>query len=352
MRITTVEAIYPDYQHVAPSWRTDLWQIVVRIETDRGHTGYGYGGGGLASLQIINGHFRELLTGRSFDSPEEIASIWDHLYAESIPYGRKGIAVMALSGVDLALWDALGKAEGVPVCSLISGNGSNRKSNIRCYATGPDTEWHAELGYTGTKRPHRSTGNRAEGDDLAEWADNARSLFGPEGLLMIDTYMSWDYETTLAMAERLEEFNFHWFEDVLTPDHMEEQSALKDAIGDVNLAGGEHEFTVWGFRDLARSNSLDIWQPDITWCGGITAGIRIVDLARQHSVRVVPHRGGEVWGLHLIAATDCEELAEVVTGPRNGPTDVVWSGAPVPRDGFIDVLDRPGFGVELGGDIP
>ena len=351
MRITTVEAIYPDYQHVAPSWRTDLWQIVVRIETDRGHTGFGYGGGGRASLQVVNGHFRELLTGRSFDSPEDIAAIWDHLYAESIPYGRKGIAIMALSGVDLALWDALGKAEGVPVCSLISGNGSNRKSNIRCYATGPDTEWHAELGYTVTKRPHRSTGNRSEGDDLAQWAGNARSLFGPEGLLMIDTYMSWDYETTLAMAERLEEFNFHWFEDVLTPDHMEEQSALKVAIGDVNLAGGEHEFTVWGFRDLAHSNSLDVWQPDITWCGGITAGIRIVDLARQHSVRVVPHRGGEVWGLHLIAATDCEELAEVVTGPRNGPTDIVWSGAPVPRDGFIDVLDRPGFGVELGGNI-
>ena len=344
MKITNVEAIYPDYKHVAPSWRTDLWQIVVRVETDTGHTGYGYGGGGLASVPIVNGHFRELLVGRQLDSPEEIAYIWDYLYEESIPYGRKGVAIMALSGVDLALWDALGKAEKLPVASLI---GSSVKTHISCYATGPDSEWHAELGYTGTKRPHRSTGDPAEIDELAKWAEKNRALFGPDGLLMIDSYMSWDFDTTVAMAEGLSEFGIHWFEDVLTPDDMAEQGRLKNAIGSVNLAGGEHEFTLVGFQDLARNDSLDIWQPDITWCGGITAGIRIVELARSNAIPVVPHRGGEVWGLHLLAATDCEDLAEYVTGPRNGQSDTIWHGEPVPNDGIIELAERPGFGVEL-----
>ncbi len=103
MKIESVKAVYPNYRNVGSSWRTHLWQIVVEVRTDAGVTGYGYGGGGLASLPIVNGHFRELLGGASLDSPEDLFRIWDRLYYESIPYGRKGIAMMALSGVDLAL---------------------------------------------------------------------------------------------------------------------------------------------------------------------------------------------------------------------------------------------------------
>ena len=115
MNITGVKAVYPKYQHVAPSWRTHFWQIVVRVESDRGVTGFGYGGGGVASVEVVNRHLRELLVGRRIDSVEDIRDAWDALYAESLPYGRKGIGVMALSGIDLALWDLLGRAEGKPV---------------------------------------------------------------------------------------------------------------------------------------------------------------------------------------------------------------------------------------------
>ena len=148
MRIESLKAVYPNYENVASSWRTHLWQIVVEARTDTGVVGYGYGGGGLASLPIVNGHFNELLVGKSLNSPEDVMWIWDHLYYESIPYGRKGIAMMALSGVDLALWDALGKAEGRPVADLIGGV---KKEQIDVYATGPDSEWYAELGVAGQK---------------------------------------------------------------------------------------------------------------------------------------------------------------------------------------------------------
>ena len=133
MKITDVKAVYPNYRHVVPSWRTHLWQIVVRIDTDIGVTGYGYGGGGVAAVEVVNAHFRELLLGRTVDSVEDIAAAWDFLYAASLPYGRKGIAIMGLSGVDLALWDLLGHAENKPVYDLLGGR---KKQQVPVYATG------------------------------------------------------------------------------------------------------------------------------------------------------------------------------------------------------------------------
>src|SRR5687768_2905073 len=115
MKISDIKAVYPNYKRVVPSWRTHFWQIVVRVETDIGVRGLGYGGGGVAGVEIVNRHFRELLLGREVSSIQDIAAIWDDLYAASLPYGRKGLAIMALSGVDLALYDLLGQAEDQPV---------------------------------------------------------------------------------------------------------------------------------------------------------------------------------------------------------------------------------------------
>jgi L-rhamnonate dehydratase len=149
------------------------------------------------------------------------------------------------------------------------------------------------------------------------------------------------------MARRLAEFELYWFEDVLTPDLLSEQAALRPAIKPVQLAGGEHEFTHYGFAEIARLSALDIWQPDITWCGGLTAGQRILDLARTAGIPVIPHRGGEVWGLHLIAASDCEDLGEVLPGRRGATPDQLWLDEPQAVDGYLTPPDAPGFGVRL-----
>ena len=344
MKITDVKAVYPNYQHVVPSWRTHFWQIVVRIETDTGITGLGYGGGGVASVEVVNRHFRELLLGRQVNTVDDIRDAWDALYAESLPYGRKGIGVMALSGVDLALWDLLGHAERVPVYDLLGGK---KKDRVQSYATGDDPEWYRELGFTAHKFPHRWTGNDADYDNAVASAAHARELFGPEAMLMIDTYMTWDTQATLEMANRLAEFNIHWFEDVLTPDLLEAQAELRPAVKPVLLSGGEHEFTHHGFAEIARAGALDLWQPDITWCGGITAGLRILDVARDAGVAVAPHRGGEVWGLHLIMATKGLDLAERNPGRRGAPRDELWLGEPQPENGYLQPSDAPGFGVTL-----
>lgn len=351
MKIRSVSAVYPRYRHVAKSWRTTLWQIVVRVEMDTGEVGFGYGGGGVAAVEVVNGHFAELLTGRTVDAVDDISALWDELYFASIPYGRKGIAIMALSGVDLALWDALGKAERRPVAELVRGVTGVRKDRVRAYATGADTEWYAELGFTAHKMPHRWSGSPAEYDSAVASARRARELFGPDAEIMFDVYMSWDSRVTLEMAERLAEFRIHWFEDVLTPDDLEANAALRPEVSPTLIAGGEHEFTHIGFADVARTGAYDVWQPDITWCGGITAGLRIVEMGVGAGAQVVPHRGGEAWGLHLIAASACEDFAEVLPGSRNGERDETWLGEPSAQDGYIEISDEPGFGVRVNEDL-
>lgn len=342
MRIEAVKAVYPNYQNVASSWRTHLWQIVVEVRTDVGIVGYGYGGGGLASLPIINGHFNELMVGDSLNSPEDVMRIWDRLYYESLPYGRKGIAMMALSGVDLALWDALGKAERCTVADLIGGS---KKERMEVYATGPDSAWYAELGVAGQKLTHRWNGTT---DDAVESAEKARDVMGYEAKIMFDVYMSWDADVAVRMARDLADLDIYWFEDVLTPDDVRELGELRPKVSPINLAGGEHEFGVAGFRDIAEHSAYDIWQPDITWCGGITAGLRICELASECGAPVVPHRGGEVWGLHLITANDaCDDLAELVMGSRDAATDDLWIGNPAIETGKLSISDEPGFGVQL-----
>ncbi|MCB0188537.1 MAG: hypothetical protein KDE31_29905 [Caldilineaceae bacterium] len=343
MKITNVRAIYPTYRQPLAGWRPHLWQIVVKIETDRGVTGWGYGGGGEAALPIVNGHWAGLLAWRAINGVADIQRIWDDLYQASLPYGRKGIAIMALSGVDLALWDLLGKAEGVPVYALLGGK---QKERIRAYATGTDTDWYADLGYTAHKFPHRWQGP-ADYESAVAMAEHARNRFGPEALLMVDCYMSWDGAVAREMARRLAPYQLYWFEDLLTPDDLAGQAALRGQLNGALVAGGEHEFTHYGYAEILRSGALDLWQPDITWCGGITAGLRIVEMAQPQQIPVVPHRGGEVWGLHLIAATSCADLAEILPGSRNAPTEQIWRDEPKAVNGYIAPSDAPGFGVAL-----
>ena len=344
MRITDLQAIYPNYKNVPPSWRTHLWQIVVRVESEDGVVGHGYGGGGKAAVEVVNGHMRDLLVGRTVEGVEDIFAAWDALYYESIPYGRKGIGVMALSGIDLALWDLLARSRDVPVYAVI---GPRTKDRIDSYATGIDAEWYAELGFRANKFPHRYTGRPEDYDSAERAAERACRIMGPDARIMIDTYMTWDSEFTVEMGRRLAPYNIFWFEDVLTPDDLQGQAELRPLVKPTLIAGGEHEFTHVGFGDAARAGAMDLWQPDITWCGGITAGLRILDVAREHGIPVAPHRGGEVWGLHLIASSDCMDLAEVLPGQRGAPKDELWIGEPFPEEGLISPTDAPGFGVTL-----
>lgn len=349
MKITEVKAVYPRYRVPPAAWRRHFWQIAVRIDTDVGFSGWGYGGGGVAAVEVVNLHLREELIGRDLNEISDIARLWDAQYKASLPYGRSGIAVMAISGVDLALWDVLGRAEQQRVCDLLGGQ---QRDKLRAYATGPDYAWYRDLGFDAHKSSQ--TQRASEDEDAARilaWATAARQTLGEDALLMLDAYMSWTPDFTLAMARQLAPCNIYWFEDVLLPDDLDGLAVLRPQIQPTLLAGGEHEFTARDFAHIARARALDLWQPDITWCGGLTAALRIAELAQQHGVPLVPHRGGEIWGLHFLAAGYGEDLAEKVMGRREGARDELWLGEPQPQDGHLTLPEGPGFGVEINEEL-
>lgn len=344
MKIKEVQACYPRWEQIPQisGWQSHLWQIVVRVTADDGTVGYGYGGGGNAGVAVVNSHLRELSLGRQINGPDDILHAYKDAVQAIIPYGRGGLAQMALSGLDLALWDLLGKAEKCPVYRLLKGNATP----THAYATTNDLELSSLYGYEAVKITYKWSD--ASDEDLAEdKAAKARSALGPNKKLMFDCYMSWSSRVALRMAERLKPYTIWWFEDVLTPDDLDELAVLRPKINPILLAGGEHEMTLAGFRRAAAKSSLDIWQPDVTWCGGLSGTLGILEAAKKAEVPVILHRGGEPWGLHLIVAGGCAPWAETMPHRWQPGAEQLWLDEPVVEKGMIVPHDAPGFGVKL-----
>ncbi len=342
MKIASIEAWQPIDANSPSDWRTTFGQIAVRIVTDDGLTGFGVGGGGRAGIAVIESVLAPLLTNLD---PSRVEQHWQRMYDATVPFGRKGIAVMALSGVDLALWDLRAKAAGQSLARLLS---TRHVCSIPIYSTvWGDVDESTAAGTEGVKlhlHPPEplTSGTRARFvEDAVERITAVRHRIGPARSLMVDAWMRWDVPTTLAIAKRIAPLSIAWIEEPLPPDDLDGYRWLRDEA-EIPIAGGEHEFTHFGFEPLVDERLHQILQPDVCWCGGMTALVRIYEMAAAAQLRVVPHRGAEVWALHAIAALDAQPLAE------QGRPWMSWvRGQPAPEDGSIEVPDGPGFGVEL-----
>lgn len=336
MKITEIRAIQPTSPAPPPDWRTSMGQILVAVDSDVGLTGYGVGGGGLAGIHVVRTVLRDMLLGKS---PEDISGLWDLMYAATLPFGRKGLAIMALSGVDLALWDLAGKAARRSVAQLLGGAGGKP---IPTYGTVWGALTPELLGKYQAYKLHVE-GHAGADDSIAAvpLVQQARELLGPDCPLMIDAWMKWTVPGTLAVAEQLVPYNVAWIEEPIPVDDWRGYLELRERCP-IPIAGGEHEFTAAGFVDLVEKRLHQVLQPDICWCGGMTEMIKIYRLARAAGLRVCPHRGAEIWGLHALAALDPEPLAE------SGRPWMTWVGGQPPIvDGFIQLTDAPGFGVTI-----
>jgi L-rhamnonate dehydratase len=336
MQITEVRAVQPIAANSPADWRTSLGQILIAIDTDNGLTGYGVGGGGLAGIHVVRTVLRELLLGKD---PGPVERHWQAMYDATLPFGRKGIAIMALSGVDLALWDLRGKAARQSVAQLLGGVKHRR---MPTYCTVWD-ELPAELaGKFPAYKLHVE--NQKTADPIAETVraiETARSRIGPDCPLMIDAWMKWDLATTLKVADEVAKYRLDWIEEPLPVDDVPGYVELARRCP-VPIAGGEHEFTAVGFAEVIERRLHQVLQPDVCWCGGMTEMVKIYELARKAGLRVCPHRGAEVWGLHALAALDPQPLAET------GRSWMTWvGGQPEIVDGYIEINDAPGFGVRI-----
>ena len=335
-------SIYPKFREKRSSWYGRQWAMVVEIKTDDDITGYGYiGGAQRGSLAAIEDQFKIFLQGAD---PFATELIWEQCFRASQYHGRKGAALSAISGIDIALWDVKGKALRKPVYELIGGK---TKERVRAYATGIYTERHKEMGFRDVKIPVRygpadgKEGLRKNEQDMKR----TRELIGPDGDIMLDCYMALDVPYTIQLAKLAREYGVKWIEEPVLPDKVDSYRRIKDAVPDIMITGGEHEFTRYGFKELLEKRAVDLVQPDISRAGGISELKKIAAMASAYDIPIIPHGIGAPT-YHFVMATANSPMAEYWDVYASGG-EPVFLGEPTVSDGYVVFSDRPGLGYEL-----
>jgi L-alanine-DL-glutamate epimerase-like enolase superfamily enzyme len=339
---------YPDYRSRRTSWGIDaLGGLVVEIETESGDVGIGISHGGDAAGILIESHFSRFLLGAD---PRDVERLWDQMWRASLYYGRKGLAICAISAVDLALWDLCGKLRQEPVYKLLGGE---TKSALPCYVTGIQPARYQELGFFGAKMPlpHGPADGITGLHANVELVAGAREAVGPDFDLMLDCYMALDVPYTIDLANAVRPFRVQWIEECLPPDDYDGHARIKAACPWQRFTTGEHEYTRYGFRELLTRSCIDILQPDLTWVGGVTEARKIAAMAAAYDVPVVPHGSG-VFSSHFQMAFTNTPFQEVLAMSPDGMEIVplwgdLFTGDPLPERGTIRPPDRPGWGITL-----
>jgi len=347
--VATPMSKYPEYRQSRRSFGLNvLGTLVVEVEASDGTVGFAVTTGGEIGAFIVEKHFARFIEGRS---PTDVEVMWDQMYFSSIFYGRKGVVVNALSGVDLAVWDLLGKLRGEPVFQLLGGA---VRDEVEFYATGARPDLAKKLGFIGGKMPlHHGPAEGEEGlrQNLAELAV-MRERVGPDFWLMLDCWMSLDLDYATRLAHAASPYGLKWIEEALPPDDYWGYAALKKQVpAGLLVSTGEHEATRWGFRMLLEMDCCDLIQPDVGWCGGLTELIKIAELADSHRVAVVPH-GSSVYSYHFVLTRhNCPFAEFLMMAPKADHVVPMFAplllDEPVPVNGRMKVPERPGFGVRL-----
>ena len=331
--------------------------LVVEVFTDDGLVGIG--NAALApqvTKQVIDLYLKPLLIGCD---PWDIEFLWQNMYRKTMAFGRKGIGMVAISAVDIALWDILGKSAKQPVYRLLGGK---TKPRIPVYAS---RLYSVELNELDAEaKRYKKEGYRAMKlrfgwgpvDGAAGMQRNlalvrtVRDAVGDGIDVMADAYMGWTLDYAKRMLPLLEPFNLRWLEEPVIPDDVHGYAELK-SYGRIPIAGGEHEFTAYGFRDLLSARALDYIQFDTNRVGGITQARKIAAMAEAHSVPVIPH-AGQMHNFHVVMASLNSPMAEyfpvVDVEVGNELFWYIFNGEPKAKDGFIDLDENiPGLGLTI-----
>ena len=331
--------------------------LVVEVMTDDGLVGIGNAAlSPIVTKQVIDNYLKPLLIGAN---PWDIEFLWQHMYRKTMAFGRKGIGMAAISAVDIALWDLLGKSAKQPVYRLLGGR---TKARIPVYASrlysgsldqvASEARAYKDAGYKAMKlRFGWGPVDGAAGMQRnVELVRTVRRTVGEEIDVMADAYMGWTLDYAKRMLPLLEPFNLRWLEEPVIPDDLRGYADLR-AYGRVPIAGGEHEFTSYGFRDLLEARAVDYIQFDTNRVGGISQARKITAMAEAFAVPVVPH-AGQMHNYHVVMASLNSPMAEFFP-----PVDVevgnelfwyIFNGEPTAKDGFIDLdEDLPGLGLTV-----
>jgi L-alanine-DL-glutamate epimerase-like enolase superfamily enzyme len=355
MKITSVRAIplavpIRELPPVVSSWSARASkQILVEVRTDAGLTGWGEAfayGVPLAVCNVIEDGLAAIVTGQD---PTAIETLVDRMHRALMIWGRRGLAMMAVSGVELALWDLAGKARGVPVYALLGGLAQRR---VRAYASLPRYETPSDVARAAAAMAeHGYTAIKLHQTDVASVAA-AREAVGAGVELMLDTNCPWTVEEAVRMARRLEPYALRWLEEPVWPPEDYAGLARVRAATTTSIASGENEATLFGFRELVQAGAADVVQPSVTKVGGLLEWKKIATLATAAGVTLVPHSyyfgPGLAATLHAVASTPGVPYIEFGAGEL-APSLCVTPIRCV--DGAVDVEDRPGLGADPDPDV-
>lgn len=332
---------------------------LVEVRTDEGVTGWGecFGGGdvALANKAIVEKVIRPIVCGMN---PLDREVIWHQVYNLLRDHGQKGMPVQSLSGVDIALWDIAGKVHGLPIYQLLGGAFRDR---IPVYGYGlmlqriPELEKRfacesrgiVEAGFKALKM---KIGMGPKQD--RKLVEAVREAIGDGIELMVDANHAYTAREAIPLGRALERMGVHWFEEPVAPEDHAGYRAVCDAL-DMSVAGGEAEFTRWGFRDLICNRCVDILQPEVCGLGGITEYQKVLTLAHSHFMPVVNH----VWGSAVAVATNLHLIAALPHVPGGAhPVQPMLEYDTTPNK-FLDELPEEPLAIkasvkESGGTAP
>lgn len=340
---------YPEFPPTVPTNTPGIGgrAVWVKVTAEDGTWGLGRTSFGEPVAALIDYHYAPLLTGRDCFATELLN---DMMWRSSKRHGSLGLSACAQSAIDLALWDLKGKLLGQPVYRLLGGPSHDR---LRCYITGDDLDWSMELGFKAfkiTNPVHYVQG--LEGlDVMEEKVAKARETVGHHAELMINPVMPFNAEFTIRLAERLRPYQLRWMEEPLIPEDLEAHIQIRKAITWIPIATGEDHHTRIPFRQLVEHRCVDVVQPDLHWCGGLTEALRIYYIAEAAGLMTSPHGAmNSPYGQHFCyALPECDLCEFHMSTPVGIPLEEVnrMPGMAVPKDGFLVPSDAPGFGMEI-----
>lgn len=379
MRITEVEAILLRGEQ---TYRTQAggeeatdqgdWLMLVKVTTDQGLVGWSDAETlAPAAVAVINGQsmgmpglqsLRDLLID---EDPLDVERLWDKLYIGTAYHGRRGLTMQCISAVDNCLWSIRAQAANMPLCQLLGGR---RRDRITAYASTlfrdtPEGNANAarqyvERGFRAVKFGWGSFGIDAGRD--VETLAAIREALGPERHMLIDPgwygagwpnpYQWRSRAENIALCERIAPFNPGWVEDFIHPEYFEEYAEIR-SLGLVPVAAGEQVATVWEFQRFIEMGCVDVVQPDLTRCGGLTVGKRVAEMAIAANIDLVPHSWMtdllHAYSLHLVATLPRARFLEFNTAQSALSRGVCGGALKLNDDGTVSVPDGPGLGVTV-----
>jgi len=329
---------------------TSRTTVVVIVETDRGVRGVGEAIGTPHMIKAcVEHHLKGMVVGQdAFD----VEKIWSRMFVPTVYWELKGSYISAMSGVEMALWDVMGKAQGVPVHRLLGGKHRDR---IRAYASDLFTEQKESMASKAKKfvedgfsivKTHVGSDPSAD----VERIEAIREAVGDGVGIMVDINCGFDRATAYRFAEAIEDYDIFWYEEPLPPYDIEGYLELKSRI-DIPIAAGENEFTLHGFKALAQG--IDYAMPDIARAGGMLEVKRICDLLRAQNIVCSPHAFSSgillAATIQMMACTPNCDLLEYDTTGTAIRDDLLAEPLKI-SEGHVEVPENPGLGVKLHED--